>query len=231
MNALFFWFFSIAMIVCALAVVLGRNPVTSAICFAFTIFYMSALFVMLDAFFLAAVQILVTAGAVMVLFLFIIMLLDLTGPDKVPRQRVWMGCALILAMAFLYVVALTLSATPEGAVSINDAPQPTGPSGKTMEKRIENHPGASEGFLVDLSDDTHRIGRLLFSTGTSSTGENLWQTTYVAPFEVTSLLILVATIGVIVLCKQDEPRRPAPREQLSLDASPKKAKPEPVSTR
>jgi NADH-quinone oxidoreductase subunit J len=231
MNAVFFWFFSIAMIVCALAVVLGRNPVTSAICFAFTIFYMSALFVMLNAFFLAAVQILVTAGAVMVLFLFIIMLLDLTEAEKIPRQKVWMGCSLIACLGFLYVVALTLNATPEGAVGINSAPPPYAPSARTMAIREEKHPGSSEGFLVDLSDDTHRIGRLLFATNVNPTIENPWPTTYVAPFEVTSLLILVATIGVIVLCKQDEPRRPSPREQIVREAPPLEPKKETVSTR
>lgn len=225
MNAVFFWLFSAAMIICALAVVLGRNPVTSAMCFAFTIFFMSGLFVMLDAFFLAAVQILVTAGAVMVLFLFIIMLLDLTEAEKVPRQKVWMGCSLLLSLAFLYVVALTLNATPEGAVGIDTVPSHV-PSGNVLAMRAATHPGASEGFLVDLSDDTHRIGRLLFSTNVQP-----MQTTYVAPFEVTSLLILVATIGVIVLCKQDEPRRPAPREQISSEAPPKKPKPETATTR
>jgi len=231
MNALFFWFFSIAMIVCALAVILGRNPVTSAICFAFTIFYMSALFVMLNAFFLAAVQILVTAGAVMVLFLFIIMLLDLTEPEKVPRQRLWMACALVLSLGFLYVVALTLNATPEGAVTINAAPQAYGPNKTVMDKRADLYPGASQGFLVDLSDDTHKIGRLLFSTHDKPTDNKPVPVSYVAPFEVTSLLILVATIGVIVLCKHNEPRRPSPREEITREAPPKVENPEPASTR
>jgi NADH-quinone oxidoreductase subunit J len=190
---------------------------------------MSALFVMLNAFFLAAVQILVTAGAVMVLFLFIIMLLDLTGPEKVPRQRVWMGCALILALGFLYVVALTLKATPEGSVGISAAPQPYAISDKMMGKIAGRHPGATEGFLIDLSDDTHRIGHLLFSTAANPTFDNPWPTSYVAPFEVTSLLILVATIGVIVLCKQDEPRRSAPRELIANEAPPKSTKPETAS--
>src|SRR5882762_12004672 len=105
MDALFFWFFSFGMIVFGLAVILNRNPVASALCFTFTIVFMSALFVMLSAFFLAAVQILVTAGAVMVLFLFIIMLLDVTAMEHIPRQKVWMGFTLVLALAFLIVVA------------------------------------------------------------------------------------------------------------------------------
>jgi len=181
---------------------------------------------MLDAFFLAAVQILVTAGAVMVLFLFIIMLLDLTGAEKIPRQKIWMGCALLLALGFLYTVALTLKATPQGAVGIDQAPPPHVLSAKYMAVRIANNPGASPGFLTDLSDDTHRIGVLLFATNVNS-----MQTTYVAPFEITSLLILVATIGVIVLCKQDELPRPSPREQITREAPPKSTKPETASTR
>jgi hypothetical protein len=59
----------------------------------------------------------------------------------------------------------------------------------------------------DKHDDTHRIGHLLF-------------TTYVAPFEITSLLILVATIGVIVLCKEDEPPRTSKRESIVREAPP-----------
>jgi len=219
MNALFFWFFSIAMIVCGLAVILSRNAVASAICFAFTIFYMAALFIMLDAFFLAAVQVLVTAGAVMVLFLFIIMLLDLTAAEKIPRQKVWMGASLVLGLGFLYLIALTLKQTPLGAVGINSAPAPSVFSEEQQAANAQANPGASPGFLADLDDDTHQIGRLLFKT---KVGPN--ETTYVAPFEITSLLILVATIGVIVLCKQDEPRRPSPEEEIVHEAPPIESK-------
>jgi hypothetical protein len=67
----------------------------------------------------------------------------------------------------------------------------------------------------DKQDDTHRIGRLLFATKVSGT-----QPSYVAPFEITSLLILVATVGVIVLCKQDEKPRPRSREQIVREAPP-----------
>ena len=202
MNAIFFWFFSIAMIVCGLAVILGRNPVSSAICFAFCIFFMAALFIMLHAFFLAAVQVLVTAGAVMVLFLFIIMLLDLTEAEKVRRQKVWMGAALLLGLGLLYLVALTLNQTPEGFATTDSLPGQTADATPT--------PG-----VTDAQDDTHQIGKLLF-------------TTYVAPFEVTSLLILVATVGVIVLCKQEERPRPGRREEITREAPPVDPKKEPA---
>ena len=100
MNAFFFWVFSIGMIVCALAVILNRNAVASALCFTFAIVFMSGLFVMLSAFFLAAVQIIVTAGAVMVLFLFIIMLLDLVAMEHMPRQKIWMACCTLPARSW-----------------------------------------------------------------------------------------------------------------------------------
>jgi NADH-quinone oxidoreductase subunit J len=182
MDTLFFWLFAFGMIVSGLAVILNRNPVASALCFVLTILFMAALFFMLNAFFLGWVEILVTAGAVMVLFLFVIMLLDITAMEHMPRQKVWMGFAMALALGFLFIVALTLNATPAGSITADSLPQQT-------------------------QDDTHQIGRLLFKT-------------YVAPFEITSLLILVATIGVIVLCKQDEPRRPSPREEIDREAPP-----------
>lgn len=224
MDALFFWLFSAGMIVCALAVVLNRNAVASALCFTFAIVFMSGLFIMLSAFFLAAVQIIVTAGAVMVLFLFIIMLLDLTAMEHMLRQKIWMGCTLVLAIGFLIVVAKVLAATPEGFVDertlapgyeVTSAPQP-------MRGATSVATTISQSQWDEL-DDTHRIGRMLFRTDTSG-----GKTSYVAPFEITSLLILVATIGVIVLCKQDEKPRPRTREQIAREAPPVKPEKETV---
>jgi len=216
MNALFFWFFSFGMIVCGLSVILNRNAVASALSFAFTIVFMAGLFVMLSAFFLAAVQILVTAGAVMVLFLFIIMLLDLTAMEHVPRQKIWMGCSLVLALGFLLIVAKVLQATPMGFITENSLRTPGAivvQTELTADGKIIV-PTITQGDW-DQQDDTHQIGRLLFRTHVGP-----YQTSYVAPFEITSLLILVATIGVIVLCKQEEPRRPAPREEITREAPP-----------
>lgn len=226
MYALFFWLFSVGMIVCGLSVILNRNAVASALSFAFTIVFMSGLFVMLSAFFLAAVQILVTAGAVMVLFLFIIMLLDITKMEHIPRQKIWMGFALVLALGFIYVVARTLNETPMGALTINEAPPASVLSTAQMSSLAKAHPGASEDYLADFNDDTHRIGRLLFSTNIKGN-----QTTYVAPFEITSLLILIATIGVIVLCKQEPRRRPGQREEITREAPPIDSKKETTLTR
>ncbi|HUB66147.1 MAG TPA: NADH-quinone oxidoreductase subunit J [Candidatus Methylacidiphilales bacterium] len=195
MDALFFWFFSFLMTLGGLGVILSRNPVASALCFAFSLVNMAALFIMLGAYFLAAVQILVTAGGVMVLFLFIIMLLDVTVAGKAPRQKTWTGFALALGLMFIYLVALTLNATPRGLVPQNTIPLET----------YRSVPAASA-ISSGLVDDTQRIGNRLF-------------THFVAPFEITSLLILVAIIGVIVICKEDEPARSS-RDEISREAPP-----------
>ena len=78
-----FWVFAALALLCGALVILSRNPVASAMFLVLTIASLAGLFVLLNAFFLAAIQILVYAGAVMVLFLFVIMLLDL----KVEQRR------------------------------------------------------------------------------------------------------------------------------------------------
>ena len=77
-----FWFFSIAMLLCGVGVIGNRDPVNSAMFLVLLFFFMAGLFVLLEAFFLAAIQILVYAGAVMVLFLFVIMLLDVKASER-----------------------------------------------------------------------------------------------------------------------------------------------------
>src|SRR5436190_5726686 len=79
-----FYVFSGLTLLCGGLVILNRNPVTSAMCLVLCMASLAGLFVLLHAFFLAAVQILVYAGAVMVLFLFVIMLLDL--PEESRRR-------------------------------------------------------------------------------------------------------------------------------------------------
>ena len=80
-DALFYIFAAMALI-CGVLVLVSRNPVNSAMFLVLTIAFLAGLFVLLEAFFLAAIQILVYAGAVMVLFLFVIMLLDLKAEER-----------------------------------------------------------------------------------------------------------------------------------------------------
>src|SRR5882757_4444568 len=81
-HDILFWFFSIAMLLCGLLVIASRNPVASALFLVLLFVFMAGLFVLLEAFFIAAIQVLVYAGAVMVLFLFVIMLLDIKASER-----------------------------------------------------------------------------------------------------------------------------------------------------
>ena len=81
MNPFLFWFFAFLMLVFGAAVIINRNPIASALSLVICFMGLSALFMSLDAFFIGIIQVLVYAGAVMVLFLFIIMLLDLRAEN------------------------------------------------------------------------------------------------------------------------------------------------------
>jgi NADH-quinone oxidoreductase subunit J len=139
----------------------SRNPVTSAMFLVLCIVSMAGLFVLLQAFFLAAVQILVYAGAVMVLFLFVIMLMDL----KEEERRKWKVFGLAtggLAVGAVGAILLRLIWT-----------------GRTGEK-----------LTLTVVGETRALGHVLFEK-------------YLLPFEVLSLLLLVAMVGAILLSKKD----------------------------
>jgi len=164
MADLFFYLFAALTLVSGALVVLNpftRNPVTSAMFLVLTMVFLSGLFVLLHAYFLAAVQILVYAGAVMVLFLFVIMLLDLRAEEQ-RRIKVFSAGLATAAVAGLFALI--------GLSIWNGAP-----AGEGLRR--------AEGVTFDL-------GRLLF-------------TGYLLPFEIVSVLLLVAMVGVILLSKKD----------------------------
>jgi NADH-quinone oxidoreductase subunit J len=159
-----FYVFAALTLLCGVLVIanpFSRNPVTSAMFLVLTIISMAGLFVLLHAFFLAAVQILVYAGAVIVLFLFVIMLLDLKEEQ---RRRIKMFGIVAGLISVGTIVAIFLKSLY--ATNLNAHSSPT-----------------TEG-------DTALLGKLLF-------------TQYVLPFEVVSVLLLVAMIGLILLSKKD----------------------------
>jgi NADH-quinone oxidoreductase subunit J len=157
--------FAFLTLLCGVLVVanpFSRNPVTSAMFLVLTIISMAGLFVLLHAFFLAAVQILVYAGAVMVLFLFVIMLLDLKEEErrKIKMFSLIGGLVSVGAILMIFVRSILITKLDVAAV-------------------LQNH-----------DDSTRELGKLLF-------------TQYLLPFEVVSVLLLVAMIGVILLSKKD----------------------------
>ncbi len=160
-----FYIFAALTLLCGLMVVanpFSRNPVTSAMFLVLTIASMAGLFVLLHAFFLAAVQVLVYAGAVMVPFLFVIMLLDLKDEERRKLKQFGVVGGLLSVGAIAAILVRALLATRPG----QDMPAPT------------------------TVGDTAVLGRLLF-------------TDYLLPFEIVSILLLVAMVGAILLSKKD----------------------------
>lgn len=108
MSALLFWTFASLMLVFGAAVVFNRNPVASALSLVVSFLGLAALFVMLDAYFVGVIQVLVYAGAVMVLFLFIVMLLNVKREER--RRINWIASAggIAVALILLTQIALTI---------------------------------------------------------------------------------------------------------------------------
>src|SRR5205809_5563662 len=118
MQDVFFYLFAFLTLLCAFLVVANpcsRNPVTSAMFLVLTIVSMAGLFVLLHAFFLAAVQVLVYAGAVIVLFLFVIMLLDLKEEQRRKINRFGWVTGLISVGAIMAIFAKSIIAAKPGA--------------------------------------------------------------------------------------------------------------------
>ena len=115
MMAILFWIFSALMLGFACAVVFNRNPVASALSLVVSFVGLAALFVMLDAYFLGTIQVLVYAGAVMVLFLFIIMLLDLKAEERRKLNTGIVVGGLVVAAAFVCELWTVIEELPFGS--------------------------------------------------------------------------------------------------------------------
>lgn len=109
-----FWTIALVALVFGLMVVLLRNPVASALSLAVCFMALGALFISLQAFFLGAVQILVYGGAVMVLFLFIIMLLDLREEKRKKLNLAAFAGGILVTVVFLHQLTQVLAAFPTG---------------------------------------------------------------------------------------------------------------------
>ncbi len=161
----------------ALGVVASKNPVHSALSLILTLLSVAGLFVVQDAHFLAAVQVVVYAGAIVILFLFVIMLLgvdkaEALGVDPIGGQRplavvVWAG----LVAAGLAIVVAAVDGATGRATAIDLA------TGQPAETALDNG-------LTDIE----RIGRVLFSD-------------YALAFEITAALLTIAVIGAVVLTR------------------------------
>ena len=160
-----FYIFAFLTLACGALVVanpFSRNPVTSAMFLVLAIVSLAGLFVLLNAFFLAAVQVLVYAGAVIVLFLFVIMLLDLKEEARRKFSRVMFGLSVIAAASIVSLFSYAIWRS-------NLSAQLAAPM---------------------VKGETIPLGKALF-------------TEFLLPFEIVSILLLVAMVGVVLLSKKE----------------------------
>jgi len=161
-----FAYFATVIILCALMVVASKNPVHSALFMLPLFFHVAGVFVMLNAEFLAAVQVLVYAGAILVLFLFVIMLLNVRQEEKRSRFQAKWAVTLPVGLTlggFLMTILVRSSFTGKQGVDTIEAVKQLG--------------------------NSQAIGMALY-------------TEYLFPFEIASIILLVAMVGAIVLAKK-----------------------------
>lgn len=166
MEAALFYIFSALAIVGAIAVVSSKSPITSVLSLVLTLFSTAVLFIMLLAQFIAVVQILIYAGAIMVLFLFVVMFLNLRESGLefdvnhgLTRYSILFLLVLLTGFISHYIFTAALGTSPQLAIP-------------------------PEGFGT-----VQGVSTLLFNK-------------YILPFELTSVLILVAILGVVVIAKR-----------------------------
>ena len=172
MEQIAFFVLALLVVASALSVITNRNPVTCAVSLAFNLVAIAGLYMLLDAQFLGLMQVIVYAGAIMVLFLFVIMYLNLGhdpehGATILLRRLIgWIaGALVVLQGAMLFAGRWALGPTS------TEAPP--------------------------LGGNTQALGQLLYSR-------------FLFPFEITSLVLLVAMVGAIVISKGRSTRTPDP---------------------
>ncbi len=180
-TAVIFYVFGAWAIVSAFLCISRSNALSSALWLVSTMFALAAMFVILDAQFIAAIQVLVYAGAVMVLFLFVIMLLNLeVVPHDWKRWPVWLigaGVAGVLGAT----LASMHSYTPD-----------------RLAREVSNLPRAVTAAMVFPVEDSTVVAA---QGAVGRVAQPLFQT-YLIPFEITSVLLLAAVIGAVVLAKK-----------------------------
>jgi NADH-quinone oxidoreductase subunit J len=163
-TQILFWFLSVVALFSALMVITSKNPVHSVLWLIATFFAISGHYILLNAQFLAIVNIIVYAGAIMVLFLFVIMLMNLNKETE-PQKNRWLRIAGAIAGGSLLLVLVA-------ALKDTDIKQ---------QEALVNE--GSIGLIKSL-------GKELF-------------TTYVVPFEISSILFLSAMVGAVVIGKKE----------------------------
>jgi NADH-quinone oxidoreductase subunit J len=177
MQTAIFWTLSAVAVGAALLCITRRSPIASALWLVLTLFALAGLFVLLDAYFIGIIQVLVYAGAIMVLFLFVIMLLNLgrAGPSDL---KGWVG----RAVAFLLAAGIGIQLW----ALVRAVRGPGGFQGQTAAFVLP------EGSLARLATERQALGVV---------AEPLLRQ-YLVPFEIASVVLLAAIVGAVVLAKR-----------------------------
>jgi NADH-quinone oxidoreductase subunit J len=161
-----FAYFASVIVFCALMVVVSRNPVHCALFMLPLFFHVAGIYIMLNAEFVAAIQVLVYAGAIMVLFLFVIMLVK---SEYIKGRKGFLGSWPVIAVFAVMLCGFLMSALVSSSFS-----------GKHGEYTVQ---------AVSQAGNSQLMGKVLF-------------TDFLFPFEVASVILLVAMVGAIVLAKK-----------------------------
>lgn len=167
MTVNLFYFLSFVAVLSALMVVFSKNPVYSVLYLIITFFAIGGHYVLMNAEFLAVVHVIVYAGAIMVLFLYVIMLLNLNKETEPHKSNILKIAAAICSGLLLIVLVGSLKGT--------EAIAPSQASGVSTIGSVKN------------------LGKVLF-------------TDFLLPFEIASVLLLTAMIGVVMLAKSENKR-------------------------
>jgi len=164
MSFLFYIFAALAL-VGGIGVVVNRNPVSSAFAMVVSFLGLAALFIQLDAYLVGILQILVYAGAIMVLFVFIIMLLDVKEEEGKHLKPLSVFGGVVISGMIALLIFKVLCSFPEGQQALTP-------------------------LADDAVSDVKSIGTLLFND-------------YFYPVQITGVLLLISTIGVVILSKRE----------------------------
>ncbi|MDX6695699.1 MAG: NADH-quinone oxidoreductase subunit [Blastocatellia bacterium] len=188
-EAVFFWIFSIAALVAGLLMIMARNAVHSALFLISSLVSVAALFILLGAEFIAGVQILVYVGGVMVLFLFVIMLVNVSAEEK-GSERIFNSTSQVASSAvfsFLLVFGLVY-AINQGYTGLRERDK-SAMEAATREREEQHEEMANSATGTSkITRETERVGGSLYRFAS-------------LPFEIASVLLLVAIIGSVMLAR------------------------------
>jgi NADH-quinone oxidoreductase subunit J len=183
MTEAVFWIFAVVAVVTASLCVLSRSALSAVLWLTVTMLSLAAIYVLLNAEFVAAIQVLVYAGAVMVLFLFVIMLLNIGHATSDMRGPASVAATVVIAgLLAIQLVALWRYSPERLAGEVAQAPQLRDPAALFVGGAAARQAVAERGVVG-------AVAAPLFQT-------------YLIPFELTSILLLVAIVGAVVLAKR-----------------------------